>query len=137
MKKVLVTYLFLAFSLFSSIILTQSAGSIITGQVADDLGPLMLVNVVEIDRNNRIVAHGVTDVNGNFSFRIKDPKNKLRISYVGYKTVELPIKGMTYKVKMEDGTKLKEVVVSGQKRKSSGLVIPEREVSLAAQTISA
>ena len=137
MKKVLVTYLFLAFSLFSSIILAQSAGSIITGQVADDLGPLMLVNVVEIDRNNRIVAHGVTDVNGNFSFRIKDPKNKLRISYVGYKTVELPIKGMTYKVKMEDGTKLKEVVVSGQKRQSSGLVIPEREVSMAAQTISA
>ena len=51
------------------------AGDIISGQVWDDFDPLMMCNVVEIDHNNRIVAHGVTDINGNFSFKIVSPKD--------------------------------------------------------------
>ncbi len=42
------------------------AGDIISGQVWDDFDPLMMCNVVEVDHNNRIVAHGTTDINGNF-----------------------------------------------------------------------
>ena len=57
------------------------AGDVISGQIWDDFDPLMMCNVVEIDKNNRIVAHGVTDINGNFSFKIVSPKNKIRISY--------------------------------------------------------
>ena len=59
------------------------AGDVISGQIWDDFDPLMMCNVVEIDKNNRIVAHGVTDINGNFSFKIVSPKNKIRISYFG------------------------------------------------------
>ena len=44
----------------------QAPGTMISGTVSDDIEPLMMVNVVEVDEANRIVAHGVTDINGNF-----------------------------------------------------------------------
>ena len=110
----------------------------ISGTVSDDIEPLMMVNVVEVDEANRIVAHGVTDINGNFSFRIVDPKHRLKISYVGYATQIIPIKGTRYNITLKSNLQLKEVVVQ-QKRvvQSSGLAIPEREVSMAHQTIDA
>ena len=116
----------------------QAPGTMISGTVSDDIEPLMMVNVVEVDEANRIVAHGVTDINGNFSFRIVDPKHRLKISYVGYATQIIPIKGTRYNITLKSNLQLKEVVVQ-QKRvvQSSGLAIPEREVSMAHQTIDA
>ncbi len=116
----------------------QKAGDLIRGNVSDDIDALMACNVVEIDNANRIVAHAVTDVNGNFSFRIVDPKHKLRISYIGYATQTIPINGLVYKIKMKDANTLKEVVVKGkQVVQSNGLAIPTREISMAHQTIDA
>ena len=66
--------------------MAQQAGDIISGTVTDDFGPVMMANVVEIDAANRIVASAVTDMSGNFSFKLKNPKDKLRITYVGYRT---------------------------------------------------
>ena len=43
----------------------------ISGTVEDDMGPVMMANVVEKDANNRIVNHTSTDINGNFSMTIK------------------------------------------------------------------
>lgn len=119
-------------------VLAQTAGTMIHGVVRDDIDPLMACNVVEIDNANRIVAHAVTDINGNFSFRIVDPKHKLKISYVGYATQIIPIKGTTYKITMKSNTQLQEVVVKSQKIvQTSGLAIPERELSVAHQMIDA
>lgn len=85
MKKIISTLMLLA--CFCVQMSAQvKAGDIISGQVWDDLDPLMMCNVVEIDHNNRIVAHGTTDINGNFSFAIKNPKDKIRISYIGCQT---------------------------------------------------
>lgn len=115
----------------------QKAGDMISGNVSDDIEGLMMVNVVEIDAANRIVAHGVTDINGNFSFRINNPKDKLRVSYVGYETQIIPIKGTTYKIRLRSNTQIKEVVVKASKITPAmgGLAIPERELSMASQTI--
>lgn len=116
----------------------QTAGTMIHGVVQDDIDPLMACNVVEIDNANRIVAHAVTDINGNFSFRIVDPKHKLKISYVGYATQIIPIKGTTYKITLKSNTQLQEVVVKSKKIvQTSGLAIPERELSVAHQMIDA
>ena len=53
----------------------------ISGNVSDDLGePMMAVNVVEIDKDNRIVEHATTDFDGNFVMLVKNTKDKLRIS---------------------------------------------------------
>ena len=70
------------FSFFSFLMTAhaQKAGDVISGTVTDDFGPVMRANVVELDASNRIVAAAVTDMSGNFSFRLKNPKDKLSIS---------------------------------------------------------
>ena len=55
----------------------------ITGSVYDDLGGIMMANVVERDANNRIVAATVTDMNGNFSLVVLNPKDKISVSFAG------------------------------------------------------
>ena len=102
---------FIIFHLSIGHALAQQAGDIITGTVSDDFGPVMMANVVELDASNRIVASTQTDINGNFSFKIKNPKDKLRISYVGLKTQTLPINQMEYDIKMVDQNQLVDVVV--------------------------
>ena len=135
MKKIL-SRLLLLVCLLPSTLKAQQAGDVISGNVYDEMGGLMMVNVVEKDANNRIVAAGVTDINGNFSFRIVNPKDKLYISYVGYKTVVLPIDRKVFKVHMQSATTLKEVVVKAQRKsESSGLAIPVTEISVAQQRI--
>src|SRR5574344_735824 len=116
----------------------QKAGQIIRGSVYDQEGPMMMVNVIEIDAANRIVAACVTDFNGNFSFKLVNPKDKIKISFVGYKTQVLDINTTVYKIRMADITQIKEVVVKAKKRtEGSGLNIPMREVSTSRQTIDA
>ena len=127
------------FSFFNVLVAVhaQNAGDIISGTVNDAFGPVMMANVVEIDAANRIVASTQTDLNGNFSFRLKSPKDKLRISYVGLKTVTLPINKTRFVVKMQDMTQLKEVTVVAKKKSGgSGLAIPVDEISTSQQSIS-
>ena len=102
----------------------------ISGTVSDDIDVIMGANVVEIDKNNRIVSQTQTDINGNFTMNIKDPNNTLVISYIGYKkfTQKLGSKNV-YKVTLEDASRtLKETVVTAQKKApTTGLEIPARE----------
>ena len=49
----------------------QSGSEIVSGKVRDEVGPLVMVNVIELDEADRVVSHDVTDFNGNFSIRIK------------------------------------------------------------------
>ena len=116
----------------------QQAGQIITGTVSDNFGPVMLANVVELDKANRIVAATQTDINGNFSFKLVDPRDKLRISYVGYKTQTLHFDRTSYNITLTDATTIREVVVKAQQRSGgSGLSVPFDEISNAQQTINA
>ncbi len=116
--------------------LAQKVGDIISGTVTDDFGPVMAANVVELDAANRIVANAVTDINGNFSFRLKNPKNKLRVTYVGYKTVTLPINKLKFNIRMKDEAMIDEVVITSRKKADgSGLAIPLDEISTARQSI--
>ncbi len=110
----------------------------ISGTVSDAMGPIMMCNVVEIDGNNRNVSFAQTDLNGNFAMTVKNTKNKLRISYVGYKTAVLSIGTRTrFNVTLQDATQIKEVtVVAKRKFNNGGLSIPEKEVSVAAQTFN-
>ncbi len=110
----------------------------ISGTISDNMGPVMMCNVVEIDGNNRNISFTQTDLNGNFTMTVKNVKNKLRISYVGYKTQTLPIGDRTkFNVKLQDATQIKEVTITAKKKfNQGGLAIPEREVSVAAQTFN-
>ena len=114
----------------------QQAGDVISGTVVDDFGPVVMANVVEIDAANRIVASTVTDINGNFSFRVKNVKDKLRVSFVGYKTQTFRFDRTHYEVTMVDATQISEVTVTARRRTDgAGLQIPLDEISTARQSI--
>ena len=116
--------------------LAMAQGKVISGTVEDAMGPVMMANVVERDANNRIVNATQTDMMGNFSMKISNPKNKLVVSYVGSKTKILTIGATsTFKIKLEDeGTAISEVVVKGRRTQAGGLNIDSREVSVSQQT---
>ena len=108
----------------------------ISGTVSDDIDVIMGANVKEIDKNNRIVSQAVTDMNGNFTMNIKDPKNTLSITFIGYKEFSQVIGGKNvFNVTLQDNTKtMKEVSVVGKKSApTTGLEIPAREFAGAVQ----
>jgi len=119
---------------------TQLSAQTITsvhGTVSDDMGPLMGATVCEIDGTGRIINSAVTDMNGNFTMKVKNQKDKIRFTYVGMKAQILPITKTTFNINMASATQIKEVVVKSKKRmQGNALPIPEREISYATQTIS-
>ena len=137
MKKYL---LYIVFGIFAcTVAYAQKAGDVISGTVSDEIDVLTGAHVVEINKDNRVMASCVTDLNGNFSFAIRNPEDKLQITYIGCKTITMPIKGTTYKIVMEpDNHELTEVVVTQKKRtETSGLDIPQTEISTAMESIKA
>ncbi len=127
----------LALGLLPGFVFAQKAGDVISGVISDSEGPMMMVNVIEVDASDRIIAHAITDINGQFSFRLGSPNDKLKVSYVGYETVLLPLNKTYFDITLKDMQAIEEVVIRADRvTESSGLAIPEREVSGAAQRIS-
>lgn len=111
----------------------------ISGTVSDEIDVIMGANVVEKDKNNRIVSQTVTDMNGNFTMNIKDPTNTLIISFMGYKSFSQKVGSRNvFKVTLQDNVKtMQEVVVKGkQNAPTTGLEIPAREYAGVAQKFS-
>ena len=111
----------------------------ISGNISSDSeGPLMMVNVTERDKTNRIIEAAVTDMEGNFSMVVKNTANRLEISYIGYKTQVLEIGSRTvFNVKMVEDNMMDEVVIEAKPRTQTGaLDILSREVSQATQKFS-
>lgn len=111
----------------------------ISGTVSDEIDVIMGANVVEKDKNNRIVSQAVTDMNGNFTMNIKDPNNTLTVSFMGYKTFSQKVGSKSvFKIVLEDNVKtMKEVVVtSKQNAPTTGLEIPAREYAGVVQKFS-
>ena len=109
----------------------------ISGTVSDDIDVIIGANVVEKDKNNRIVSQSITDMNGNFTMNIKDPNNTLEITYIGYKKFSQKIGSgkSVFKVTLQDNTKtITEVTVTAKKNApTTGLEIPAREYAGAVQ----
>lgn len=111
----------------------------ISGTVSDEIDVIMGANVVEKDKNNRIVSQTVTDMNGNFTMNIKDPNNTLIISFMGYKSFSQKVGSKNvFKVTLQDNVKtMQEVVVKAkQNAPTTGLEIPAREYAGVAQKFS-
>lgn len=111
----------------------------ISGTVSDEIDVIMGANVVEKDKNNRIVSQTVTDMNGNFTMNIKDPNNTLIISFMGYKSFSQKVGSKNvFKVTLQDNVKtMQEVVVNAkQNAPTTGLEIPAREYAGVAQKFS-
>lgn len=135
------TLLFI-FILVPLLVQGQKTGSdlIIQGNVTSksDGWPLIGVNVAEIDANNRVITGTVTDFDGHYILKIKNPDNKLSFSYIGFHKQVKAI-GNTKKIDavMVDNTQvMSDVVVTATKRHSEGgFSIPKREIATAMQSI--
>lgn len=93
----------------------------ITGVVVDETGfPVIGANIIEKGTTNGVI----TDLDGNFFLEVPDGAI-IEISYIGYTTQEIPVKGQTnFNIKLvEDTQKIDEVVVTalGIKRQSRSL----------------
>ncbi len=114
---------------------------VLWGVVTDKLTkePLIGVNVLEVDENNRVVSYDVTNINGEFVLPIKNRKDKISFSFIGYKshTIEIGEK-MVYNIDLsEDTQEIETVNVTAEARHNDGTFsIPQREISTAVQTIS-
>ena len=133
--KIIKSIILLLALLFTTTISAQITS--VHGTVSDDMGPLMGATVCEVDGNGRIINSTVTDLNGNFTMKVKNEKDKIRFSYVGMTTQTLAINRPNYKITMSSKTTLKEVTIRSKRRaQGNNLPIPEREISYASQTIS-
>ena len=119
-----------------SLLSAQKAGDVISGVIEDPMGPMMMVNVTERDASNRIVAHAITDINGEFSFVLHNPKDRIEVTYVGYETVDIPIDKLYFEIKMKEQGELPPVdIVAERVLQTSSLPIPLREATSSVQTI--
>ena len=128
----------LTVTVLPSLLFAQKAGDVISGVVQDAEGPMMMVNVTERDAADRIVAHDITNINGEFSFKLVNPKDKIQITYVGYETVDIPINKTYFEINMkEQGFQTDVVEIRADRiQETTGLPIPLREASNSVQTIN-
>ena len=113
--------LFLLLCCFVGTAFAQKSARISGNISSDSEGPLMMVNVTERDKTNRIIEAAVTDMEGNFSMVVKNTANRLEISYIGYKTQVLEIGSRTvFNVKMVEDNMMDEVVIEAKPRTQTG-----------------
>lgn len=119
MKKVSITFRRSLLLLLISLVLWPAAfaQSVITGTVIDNFGdPVLGASVVEKGTTNGVI----TDIDGNFSLKMQNDKNKIEVSYVGMATQSLvATPGKAMKVQMEENNAmLDDVVVVGYTSKA-------------------
>jgi len=121
----------LALAILPGMLLAQNVnvGDVISGVVSDNDGPMILVNVIEVDAADRIVSQAVTDVEGNFSFKLKNPKDKIKVSFVGYETVVLPIDKRYFEITMKDELEIAPVDIVADRYLDGPMQIPIKEAT--------
>ena len=131
---------FVSFSLLSLVCnhaSAQKAGDMISGVVSDKEGPMMLVNVTQRDSLDRIVAQSITDREGKFTFPLLNPGNTIKVTYLGYEPVNLPINKLYFEIKMKDLGDLPPVVIELDRvMETTGLPVPLSDVSSIVPTIN-
>ena len=89
----------------------------ISGTVSDADGPCWMANVVEINEQDSIVGHVATDSLGHFTLKVVNPKDKIRVSYIGTKTMTLDIYKKKYDIIMQPSTTLRTVDVQNERKR--------------------
>ncbi|MCU7550657.1 SusC/RagA family TonB-linked outer membrane protein [Chitinophagaceae bacterium LB-8] len=116
--------------------------SIVKGKIVDKQTslPISDVSVTELDADNRIVKGTKTDIEGNYVLKISNPKHRISISYIGYKSITQAYGGRTtINFQMEDAnTSMNEVVVVASRNVDNGMMsVKERNNTLAVSRVNA
>lgn len=99
--------------------IVQQKGTRVSGTITDRTGePIIGANILEKGTTNGII----TDIDGNYSLTLTNPKSVLVISYIGFQTQEIPVGSKTeISVMLEEDSKIvDEVVVIGYGTQKKG-----------------
>ena len=99
------------------------------------------VSVSEMDADGRFIKGAATDIEGNYVLKISNPKNRISISFVGYKSVDVSINGRTtinFEMEAGGGSDMEQVIVSATRGVDNGLnSTPDRKLTTAVGRIDA
>ena len=149
MKKLYGIYCLLIFLLPVGCIMVQAQTSgaagnqiVIRGKISDKKtkDAMQGVSVSEMDADGRFIKGAVTDIEGNYILKITNAKNKISVSYVGYKTASVSINGRTIiHFQMEvGGADFEEVIVTASRGVDNGLgTTSQRKLTTSVATIAA
>ena len=113
----------------------------VRGRVIDKVDQLAVIgaNVVEYDKDNRVINGTVCDVNGDFVLEMKDMNHSLKVVMIGYVTkVITPGAAGNLTIYLEPSKiTLGEVVVTARKKEENSLTnIDDRDVASSRVKIS-
>lgn len=90
---------------------SPKAGDTISGVVFNDEWPMMMVIVSEMDSMYRVVSHGVTDYNGNFSFKLVNPNDRIVVNWPGYERIDTIIDRLHYDIRLKEYDDIPEAII--------------------------
>ena len=131
MKKIKITII-LIMALFSFIDGFAQGRTVVRGRVVDqaDKSPVIGATVVEMDKDGRVVSGTTSDMNGDFTYEVRNMGNILKISVIGYNAVEVKpdaAKPMVVQLTSSD-VEIEQVTITAKQRTSSTLTnIEERD----------
>ena len=100
---------------------------------------IISATVAELDTQNRVVTGVTTDIDGNYALVMKNPQNRLRFTYIGYRAQTVkPAGRQRIDIALQDeSTMLQTVeVVAKKKTRDGNFNIDKRAQSMAISTIS-
>ena len=104
---------------------TEGSGNVIKGKIVDikTKEAIQGASVSEVDADGRIIKGAATDIEGNFILRITNPRNKISVSYVGYKSTMVSINNRsTINFSLDaGGSELGEVIVVSSRGMDNGM----------------
>ena len=112
-------------------------GTIIDAETKE---PIPGATVIEQDAENRTITGVVSDFDGNFAIRIKNPNNNLSVSTMGYKSKTIPLTDASeYTIELIPSVSdLEEVLITAEKPVNDGLMgISERNLTTSVVTVKA
>lgn len=83
----------------------------VKGTVSDNMGILVGATIIEVGDPTRGV---ITDSSGAFALEVKSASSRIQVSYIGYKTQELAVRGEMHIILEADATMLQEVEIVQQ-----------------------
>lgn len=114
---------------------------LIRGTVMDkDKFPLGQASMKEVDKDNRTITTAMADLDGNFSIKMANTKNKLIFNYIGFKEKVVTIGSQhVITVVMEENLHdLGTVTVTAKPRRSVGMLqIEDKDISMSVGRLSA
>jgi TonB-linked SusC/RagA family outer membrane protein len=110
--------------------------NVIRGRVIDKVERMSVIgaNIVEYDKENRVVNGTVCDVNGDFVLTVKNPQNVIKVIMIGYNTKTItPGTASSITIELEPKVnQVAEVVVTARKRQELSLTnVDARDVATA------